>query len=830
MGEVITLRDERQHPSFEQQKQALEEFLRSIKQAQEKDTLAVSFPFQVKQLREHFVVIPTRQKKPLVRFQTEEQKERANKTKIDTEACLIQPNWLAVVDIDDVEEFCACYGLDRQQLEKIATVKTGKGYHIYLFDPAAKLRSRPLRKGWELRKGENLLVVLPGSRMFHPKLEKNVEYEVLQPKVHNLDDVPEWLQQVLAEEESEQEREEQGERGSLATSVETGEVEVDWDRLLQLALEYYTEGHRQDFVFFLSGWLRKKGVTEEEIRQFVERFLHAVGDDEPKKRWDAVKYTYAKQDIPGLKGWDGLKNILPPEALQDLESCIRTQSGWPSFGGPFFAHKGLLFRVSKKGNASVIGPAIRIVSVIKGESGIAYEIAYGNRRFVVEKVHDMETIQRQTGVPVCSEKNYKEWLSIYVATQAKRIPKRLVCKRTGWQRIDNNRLVFLHPARQPEYIWDEHVLHQKGLAKVNKPELLHELAKEVLGKPSALTLLLVAAYTGVVLSLLPFEAQPFCILVTGPSGVGKTTACQVVVNPFYDAASMPFTAFTTHTGLERLKYQLRDLPLLLDELAVSKVDAESIVFQAATGATKLRSNRRLTINFDDLNNVIFLTSEVAEEEEFRRAGAWRRMLLVPLHERIAIPHFPEVLKSTGAGLDFLNWLEESVNLEALQDESAKVDGLLDGLQPIWKIAKPLVVTLLLLAKFYETDPTPALEYLLRFMRKQVENFSHKADVVERFKEEFTGWVASNSFAFVGLVPESQLARNKLLGKVDDENIYVLTKEFKAFCRETGIDTKALLETLKRQGLLVSDSGGARKMVRILGVSCSCYAFPRSLLS
>ena len=817
MGEVITLRDERQ----EQQK-ALEDFLKAIKQAQEKEMgLPVLFPSLVKELRQHFYVIPSSGKKPIRPFRTPEQKEVANQAPVSTEACLIMPLWLAIVDVDDVEEFCTHYGLNRQQIEEIATVKTGKGYHIYLFDPEGKLRRRSLRDGWELRRGENLVTVLPGSRLYHKRLQKNVTYTVLQPKVYTLEELPEWLRDLLEHTELEQteEREEAHEGHEEHT-----QVAVDWDRLLQIVLDHYVEGRRQDIVFSLAGWLRKKGIPEAEIKKFVERLIQAAGDTETKKRNQAVEYTYREKEVEALLGWQGLIQAgLPPE---ELESCIST--GWPGEG--YCVRQGILYRETKNGGLEMLGPAIRITAqLVQVDTGtVQYELEYRKKRFTIDRITDTETIQRATGIAVTSEKRFKEWLNLQVA--GGQLRKKYICDRTGWEQLDG-RLVFLHPCLHEEHVWTGHILTTKKLAVVRHPETQKEALLSAIKDPGPLTVLFTASVASTVLDLLGQEGQSFCVLISGPSGTGKTTAAAIACSLFYDAHSAIATAFATQVGVERLRFALRGLPVVLDELGIASISPEQIVFTVGAGVAKLRGTRNLKVSFDSLQGVVFLTSEVAEQEMFRRTGAWRRMLQLRLYDRLQIDNFKALLRSCGAGIEFLRWLEDVANSDpaGVAETFVRVDELLQGLDPIWRVAKPVFVALHLLAEWLNTSPDEANQYLRDFLLAHVQEFSERVDLVGRFKEEFAAWIAENQHLLIGLNPGEVFPRHGYIGRVDEDRIYILTTKFKEFCAARGFEVRVLLKKLQDAGLFFPSGSGLRTMIRIDKSVASCYAFARSLI-
>jgi len=308
--------------AFHDQVKTLETFLREVQKATLEDQLHTEFPGLVKRLREAgFYCYPTTQKSPPrhCKFKLEEDKIRANSLRIETEASLDLPPWLAVFDIDEPELFFETYGVSREEIEKVATVRTRRGYHIYLFDPQETFKHRSKKNGWELKRGSNKLCILPGSRMADPDdPNRSVRYEVLNPRVYPFEELPEWLLQVL--EEAKKEKEETPKALTPQRERVKGEVSVDWERLKAVVEPFYKEGQRQNLHLYLGGWLYKKGVSVDEIKAFSESLAKEMGDDEFDQREGALAKTLTK-DPAIVKGWKGLTEELGiPEG--ELEACI----------------------------------------------------------------------------------------------------------------------------------------------------------------------------------------------------------------------------------------------------------------------------------------------------------------------------------------------------------------------------------------------------------------------------------------------------------------------------------------------------------------------------
>jgi hypothetical protein len=72
--------------------------------------------------------------------------------------------------------------------------------------------------------------------------------------------------------------------------------------------QHYLKGQRHEFILFLSGWLRKEGITIENARKLVEGL--ADSDEELRDRLATLEDTYSKEKPEEVKGYQGLLEIL----------------------------------------------------------------------------------------------------------------------------------------------------------------------------------------------------------------------------------------------------------------------------------------------------------------------------------------------------------------------------------------------------------------------------------------------------------------------------------------------------------------------------------------
>lgn len=140
----------------------------------------------VKYLRDAgFYIFPSIGKSPSGKWSSIKEKNLLNTKPVATSGLLLLSDHLAVIDIDSIDAFCEEFKITREEIEQIATVRTGKGYHIYVYDPENSLTDKSLGDdGFEIRKGNKKLIMLAGSKIFHPSLKRDIEYQVINPEIY----------------------------------------------------------------------------------------------------------------------------------------------------------------------------------------------------------------------------------------------------------------------------------------------------------------------------------------------------------------------------------------------------------------------------------------------------------------------------------------------------------------------------------------------------------------------------------------------------------------------------------------------------------------------
>jgi len=210
---------------------------------------------------------------------------------------------LLVLDIDDLEKFKQFYNLSKEETGYIIRSKTPGHYHVaFLYDPDF-VSNKDFRKeaGFELK---------VNSLINFYSIDPEAQYKPI--KLEALTPIPEELKRkILSLIEKEQKRVENLEK-----------TEVDPQRVIEVVKETYHKGNRQYWTIYTAGLLRKLNVSFEKVKEALENFLRAQGDEEIRMRLAGIENTY-KIEPSKIKGVKGLKELgLSKEAEKELSSIV----------------------------------------------------------------------------------------------------------------------------------------------------------------------------------------------------------------------------------------------------------------------------------------------------------------------------------------------------------------------------------------------------------------------------------------------------------------------------------------------------------------------------
>jgi Bifunctional DNA primase/polymerase, N-terminal len=97
-------------------------------------------------------------------------------------------------------------------------------------------------------------------------------------------------------------------QASTNTPIGADLIEEDVFNIVAILKPHYQQGNRNDFTMYLSGLMRKEGVTFESGLKVIETI--AADDEEKSARIRTLQETYKKEDLDGLSGYAGLLLIL----------------------------------------------------------------------------------------------------------------------------------------------------------------------------------------------------------------------------------------------------------------------------------------------------------------------------------------------------------------------------------------------------------------------------------------------------------------------------------------------------------------------------------------
>lgn len=66
---------------------------------------------------------------------------------------------------------------------------------------------------------------------------------------------------------------------------------------------HYQQGLRNDFILYLSGWMRKKGIVIKSAYKIIENLTQ--NDEEKESRFRTLEETYRKEKLDNIKGYSG---------------------------------------------------------------------------------------------------------------------------------------------------------------------------------------------------------------------------------------------------------------------------------------------------------------------------------------------------------------------------------------------------------------------------------------------------------------------------------------------------------------------------------------------
>ncbi|MEM5867425.1 MAG: bifunctional DNA primase/polymerase [Candidatus Aenigmatarchaeota archaeon] len=589
-------------------------------------------------------------------------------------------------------------------------------------------------------------------------------------------------------------------------------TEIDIEQLKKIILQRYEEGHRQNIIMYMSGWLRKEGISRETVEQIVTEICFEAKDKDIKQRLSAVEQAW-KKEPDELKGISGLTELGYLE--QDLRDCL-SKSKLKPLGNSFYTDGIFVYFVKETKHGTVlemIGPWFTLKSKLFDGSNILYEIEYHGRTEIMKEIKDLETIRKITGKAIINEKKFLEFLNYETV---KEIPKKYIRTETGW---DDG--IFYHPDIQRDDIWKNIIVDKKSHKKQNT-EKQHEFIQKALLEGKKLAV----AYVFSLASLLnePLSTTPACLIISGKAGAGKTTMATLACNMFYDAERFNLSLNTTQNALEIIMKQLKDITIMVDEAALKNIDLEKIVFMVSERAGRARATRNLTVTLNNLCSNLILTSELDETSEFKRAGASRRVinLYIANKNEVSDLDIHKNLNCTGAGLDIALFLQDFIKTDEWNKIVEKEKEVSKYVKNLFNVALQMLVSVRVFEKYYNIELQHVYKKICDLLLETETKLYEKSNNIQRFIDEFSQFVVKNYSKFIDKRTNTE-PKGDIYGQINSDNdFYVLSKIFDVFCNENQFHKKILLEELSREGIIHPSTSGLRKTAKISGHAVSVY--------
>lgn len=611
------------------------------------------------------------------------------------------------------------------------------------------------------------------------------------------------------------------------------QAKIDTEKIIEVIRPYYVQGQRQDIVLGLAGVMKKARIEQEIALEIVAKLAKSADDSDPiQQRFSAVINTYQKKDDE-IAGWSMLEKVLGQEDIAKLKNIIKNKDNELANAtkiiqtevGTFalLNHDWYLFfeEKDKKGKKEEsqkikVCPYFWIPKSYRIGEKVAYKVETEDATFELSSL-DYMTFEQNLGRPILNLK-YAKILLDEIIKASERV---FLYDHTGWI----NEKIFSHPLIKYQGIETSLKNHNK-LFKRQYTEEQHEFIRAILHEGKFLAAKIVFAVAS-----LFCKGNGFTVIDVGERGIGKTLTSILAINIFYDART-PSTCYSTKTAMELHMRTLANLPILLDEVALSYDDhIQSLVFMTASGKGKARANTSLTVNIHDLSNVVFLTGE--RELEFDRLGAFRRFVAIKV---LKTTDYTELFDTKilakksnliGAGTDYILYLLHN-DIYIPEEER-----FLNNFQK-FSFINSIEKAMIFLEKFYNQrfeNTRKTITKLLADQHSEVEK-----SIYDIFVERLSTWIVSNHNAFIkktfSTLDGQEVVMNakspKIFGYIDeiDKKIYILGNAFKNFCKEENLPCKTVLLLAKEKGALSATSENFRvvKHIPIVNVKASCYCF------
>ena len=367
----------------------------------------------------------------------------------------------------------------------------------------------------------------------------------------------------------------------------------------------------------------------------------------------------------------------------------------------------------------------------------------------------------------------------------------------------------------------------KAITQVGSYDLWKAEALDARAYSVTARIVLAASFASVLVE--PLGCLPFFVHLWGmDAGTGKTVAQMLGASVWADPAvgQAFFQTFRgTTVGFEMMAGFLHSLPLFLDDLQLAKDKHGNVLFNVydlASGAGKLRSNRALGLNYTPTWTNCFITSgETPIVSETDGAGAFNRVIEIECRASNKVVRDGHKTANTlkqnygWAGREFVSCLMDEGQREraaVLYDDFFKACTESDTTDK-QAMAAAVVLTADALATewIFQDERALTVQELGEFLKTR-----EAVSLADRGYEIICDWVAVNAAKMRG-----QTEVGDCYGLVEGNTAYIIRSVFNRVCAENAISPKALLSHLRTRGLIEVGAKGYTKTKWMGGQSPNC---------
>ena len=452
-----------------------------------------------------------------------------------------------------------------------------------------------------------------------------------------------------------------------------------------------------------------------------------------------------------------------------------------------------------------------------------------------------------------------DYLDAYKAQNEDNIPMSYVVPRCGWYDF-NGEKNFIDPRRNCTISQDN-----KNISVVVDPKSrlaqslksagsLDEWKKAYeLAKLSPVARLTVAASVAPIL-LNIFGERNFVLYIFGKTRSGKSTSLLLGASAV-GKIDMAISFDGTNNGLLGMAIETKDYPFFVDEKQSAdkrmKEQFQRFIYSVANGKERARANKDGSIKeVREWQNITICNGETELLDDNATGGAYTRLLQIAAPDTILDAESCRIIREIikdNYGLAFPLVVDEifKFGMDSLKETYEKIhkgfSSAYDNILPEYcRYVAVLTLADMFLNMCLGVQDSDALGDAISLMTTDVfeliPTLEEIADTT-REKDFVTGFIAAKAAQFVCSPTYNQDSGREVLGKFDDDFIYITVRALQAACDEKGFDYKKIVADLIDAKFFIPDDkiNTGRKtpynfvQKKINRIKANCFRIPANFL-